>query len=1096
MNLKQLLPLIEGTAEYRGLAQALGRGGGRSVVVMDAAKPYALAALHRQLKMPMLIVAAKPERARWLQDQLRCWGAEAALFPEPDSLPYEQMPSPYTVSQRVRALHSLSVDRSALVVTSAHALARITLSPEKFHDEVHAIKQGMSVDLEGTLAAWVGMGYQNEHMVEAPGGFSRRGGIIDVYSPAHPMPARIELFGDEVESIRFFDPATQRSIETVDEITIVPAREMSFDDFVAERDAGAIVDYLPAKSILVLDQPDDVERSIVEFDEESRQIRDDQTARGDIAADFPTTYFNRDELSARFDKIDRRLDLLSWRSDDEQEALSFVAAPIYGGRLEEFLDGVAQMTRVEQKRVVVISHQARRLTDLFEEKDIIAPVLVNLDKLPSEKSVALLQGSLARGWALGSTIVLTDTEIFGFTKTRGREKRGHPRRLGALSELVIGDHVVHMEHGIGIFAGMRTMAVGEREKEYLVLEYASGDKLYVPSDQIDRLGRYIGEGEEPPALSRLGSQEWARTRRKVKQAAALLARELLSIYAEREVVTGFAFSPDMVWQGEMEASFPYEETSDQLKAVVAIKQDMEQPKPMDRLVCGDVGYGKTEVALRAAFKAVMDGRQAAVLVPTTVLAQQHFETFSERLRAFPINVAVLSRFLSPGEQSKVVAKLRMGGIDVVIGTHRLLQKDVAFKNLGLLVIDEEQRFGVAHKEYLKKLRRDVDVLTLTATPIPRTLYMSLSGVRDMSTMETPPEERLPIKTYVGVYDEKIVRDAILREMDRGGQVFVVHNRIDGIHRIAGEIGKLVPHAVVTAAHGQMSPDQLENIMFDFYEGHIDVLVSTTIIEAGLDVPNANTLVVSDADRMGLAQLYQLRGRVGRSANRAYAYFLYDTAKPLTPQSSRRLETIAEATELGAGFRIAMRDLEIRGAGNILGSEQSGQIGAVGFDLYCRMLSDAVEELRTGKIKPDIVQQGPSIDLPVKARIPESYVSDLDVRLEIYQRISRITSREEVEAMRGELIDRFGQLPPQVVNLLYAVDIKVLAMEAGVESIVSEDRQLTLKLPPDKKFDKVKVQTILGNGVKVGTTQLRLDLAKLGNHWRAILEGVLRYFCEV
>lgn len=1092
LNLKQLLPLIEGTAEYRRLAQALGRGGRQSVVVIDAAKPYALAALHRELKLPMLIVSAKPERARWLQDQLRCWGAEAALFPEPDSLPYEQMPSdPYTIAQRVRALHSLGVDKSALVVTSAHALARITLSPEKFHNEVHAIKQGTSVDLEGTLAAWVGMGYQNEHMVEAPGSFSRRGGIIDVYSPAHPMPARIELFGDEVESIRFFDPATQRSIETVDEITVVPARELSFDGPVAERDAGAIVDHLPAKSILVLDQPDEVQRSITEFDEEAWLVREEQEERGDLASDFPTTYFNWDELSVRFDKVGRRLDLLSWRSDDTQEELPFAAAPIYAGRLEEFLDGAAQMTRIERKRVVVISHQARRLTDLFDERDIIAPVLTKLGKLTPEGGVALLQGSLAQGWALGSTVVLTDTEIFGFTKTRGRERRGPPRRLGALSELVVGDHVVHVEHGIGIFAGMRTMAVGEREKEYLVLEYASGDKLYVPSDQIDRLGRYIGEGEEAPALSRLNSQEWARTRRKVKQAAALLARELLSIYAEREVLTGFAFSPDTVWQGEMEASFPYEETPDQLKAVTAIKQDMEHPKPMDRLVCGDVGYGKTEVALRAAFKAVMDERQVAVLVPTTVLAQQHFETFSERLKAFPVNVAVLSRFLSPGEQNKVVAKIKMGGIDIVIGTHRLLQKDVAFKNLGLLIIDEEQRFGVAHKEYLKKLRREVDVLTLTATPIPRTLYMSLSGVRDMSTMETPPEERLPIKTYVGVYDEKVIRDAILREMDRGGQTFVVHNRIEGMHRIAGDIQKLVPHAVVAAGHGQMAPEQLEKIMFDFYQGHIDVLVSTTIIESGLDVSNANTLIVTDADRMGLAQLYQLRGRVGRSASRAYAYFLYEAGKPLTEQSSRRLETIAEATELGAGFRIAMRDLEIRGAGNILGSEQSGQIGAVGFDLYCRMLSDAVEELRTGKIKPDIVQQGPSVDLPVKARIPESYVEDLDVRLDLYQRISKLTTREEVESMRGELIDRFGQLPPQVVNLLYAVDIKAMTIAAGVESIGVEDRHMVIKMLPERQLDKSKLQSKFGAGVKVSTGHVRLDMGSLGARWRVVLEGVLK-----
>jgi transcription-repair coupling factor (superfamily II helicase) len=1092
LNLNHLLPLIDGMPEYVRLADALQLGGVRKLVVLDAAKPYTLAALHRRLGAPMLVVAAKPERARWLHDQLKCWGAASMLFPEPDSLPYEHMASdPYTTSQRIRALHALGAEGgAALVVTSAHALARKTVATDWFGAATHVISQGMNLDLERTLALWVEMGYENEHMVETPCSFSRRGGIIDVYSPAHALPARIELFGDEVESIRFFDPATQRSIETVAEITIVPARELSFDNQLKERDAGTLIDYLPAKALLVLDQPDEVQRSLVDFDEESRQIRVEQTARGDIAKDFPVTYFTWEELSARSDKIGRRLNLLSWRSDDEQDALPFVAAPIYGGRLEDFLAVVAQMTRAERKRVVVVSHQARRLAELFEEKDIIAPVLAKLEGLPPEGGVALFQGSLAQGWEVDSTVVFTDTEIFGFTKARGRDRRGPPRRLGALSELTIGDHVVHIEHGIGVFAGMRTMAVGDKEKEYLVLEYASGDKLYVPSDQIDRVGRYIGQGEEPPALSRLGSQEWARTRRKIKEAAEELARELLTIYAEREVVTGIAFSPDTVWQGEMEASFPYEETPDQLKAVRDIKHDMEQPKPMDRLVCGDVGYGKTEVALRAAFKAVMDGSQVAVLVPTTVLAQQHFETFSERLRAFPISVAVMSRFLSVSEQDRVAAKLRQGGIDIVIGTHRLLQKDIGFKNLGLIIIDEEQRFGVAHKEYLKKLRREVDVLTLTATPIPRTLHMSLSGVRDMSTMETPPEERLPIKTYVGAYDEKVVRDAILREMDRGGQVFMVHNRIEHIYRIAADLQKLVPHAVVTVAHGQMSAEQLEKIMFDFYQGNLDVLVSTTIIESGLDVPNANTLIVSDADRLGLAQLYQLRGRVGRSANRAYAYFLYDKDKPLTPQSSRRLETIAEATELGAGFRIAMRDLEIRGAGNILGSEQSGQIGAVGFDLYCRMLSDAVEQLRSGKVMPDGVQQGPTIDLPVKARIPESYVDDLDLRLELYQRISKLVSREEVESMRGELVDRFGPLPPQAVNLLYVVDMKAMAIAAGVESITMAEKHLVIKMAPDRQLDKAKLQAKFGGGVKVGASQLHLDMGALGARWRLVLEEVL------
>jgi transcription-repair coupling factor (superfamily II helicase) len=630
------------------------------------------------------------------------------------------------------------------------------------------------------------------------------------------------------------------------------------------------------------------------------------------------------------------------------------------------------------------------------------------------------------------------------------------------------------------------------EREYLVLEYAAGDRLYVPADQVDRVGRYIGPSGEPPALTRLGTREWARAKQRVRRAAGELAKELLDLYAAREVILGFAFAPDSTWQEDLEASFPYLETPDQAQAVVEIKEDMERAKPMDRLVCGDVGYGKTEVALRAAFKAVLDGAQVAVLVPTTVLAQQHYTTFKERLSAFPINVEVLSRFRSEKEQQEIIEGLKKGTIDICIGTHRLLQKDVAFKNLGLVVIDEEQRFGVEHKEHLKQMRKEIDVLTLTATPIPRTLHMSLAGVRDMSTMETPPEERLPIKTYVAEYDEDLIRKAVLRELDRNGQVFLVHNRVHSIRRIASRLGELVPEAEIAIAHGQMPEEQLEHVMLDFSQGKIDVLVCTTIIESGLDIPNVNTIIVNDADRMGLAQLYQLRGRVGRGTNRAYAYFLYARGKQLTPQAQRRLKTIFQATELGAGFRIAMRDLEIRGAGNILGAAQSGHIGAVGFDLYCRLLAEAVEDLRTGVIagKRALPPQPPTIDLPLSASIPEDYVSDLDTRLIFYQRLAKLGSTKQVDDMAEELEDRFGPLPPQVSNLLYAVKAKILALEAGVRSIAVDEGQLVVKMAEGKRVEKA-LESALGDGVKAGTNQVRLNIKRLGDRWQETLSQTLQ-----
>jgi transcription-repair coupling factor (superfamily II helicase) len=679
----------------------------------------------------------------------------------------------------------------------------------------------------------------------------------------------------------------------------------------------------------------------------------------------------------------------------------------------------------------------------------------------------------------------TDAEIFGWSKPRPRR----PRRKAAPPEVFFADlhpddYVVHVDFGIGQYRGLIKATIDGAEREYLRVDYDGGDSVYVPIHQADRLSRYVSVSNRPPMLHRLGTASWERVKQRAKKAAVDVAKDLLALYSAREVVPGHAFAPDTEWQSELEASFPYIETDDQLQAIDEVKLDMEQPRPMDRLVCGDVGYGKTEVALRAAFKAVMDGKQVAVLVPTTVLAQQHFTTFRRRLAPFPVNVEMLSRFRTPKEQDEVIDKLSSGSTDIVIGTHRLLSRDVAFKDLGLLIIDEEQRFGVTHKERLKRLRTEVDVLTMTATPIPRTLYMSLTGARDMSTIDTPPEERLPIKTHVGRYDETLIRRAILRELDRGGQVFFVHNRVRGIQTIRQRLGQIVPEATFAVGHGQMPERELEQVMLDFAEGQVDVLVCTTIIESGLDIPNANTIIVNRANRFGLAQMYQLRGRVGRGANRAYAYFLYDRNARVSDTARRRLQAIMEASELGAGFSVAMRDLEIRGAGEILGTRQSGHMAAVGFDMYCRLLAQAVNELKdqsTEDLAPEErayllpLEQGVQITLPLDVALPTGYIADESLRLRLYRRLAGLTTLGEVESIEAELVDRFGPLPCEAENLIYQLQLKSLAIEAHIEAIVSENREIVVRSEALEHIDRFALKRKLGDQIKVQRRDVRLTL---------------------
>ena len=831
-----------------------------------------------------------------------------------------------------------------------------------------------------------------------------------------------------------------------------------------------------------------------ELHAEAEQMRVEMLERGELPRNFPRVYFTWEELEEKIGRCEP-LTLSAWGADEDALRFNFAPTPNYAGQLPAFCRRVKQLL-AKKNRIVIASHQASRLSELLADEDIIAAPVTEIKEIPPPGALALVQGSLAEGWVLdGETYLFTDAEIFGFVKQRRQVKKQPVPRQKLFVDITPGDYVVHVEHGIGKFTEVRTLRRDGNEKEYLLLRYAAGDRLYVPTDQIDRVSRYIGAGDRPPVLSRLGTQEWSRTKQRAKEAAEDLAQELLALYATREVVTGFAFARDTLWQQEMEASFPYVETPDQMEAQHDVKGDMEKARPMDRLVCGDVGYGKTEVAIRAAFKAVMDGKQVVVLVPTTVLAQQHYATFGERLAAFPVRVEALSRFKSDREQNEIIEGLGSGRVDICIGTHRLLQKDVKFKELGLLIIDEEQRFGVNHKEYLKKMRREVDVLTLSATPIPRTLHMSLVGVRDMSTMETPPDERLPIKTYVAEYNERLIREAILREMERNGQVFFVHNRVQSIEMVADRLRSLVPEARFAVAHGRMAEGELEKVMAGFARGGVDVLVCTTIIESGLDMPNVNTLIVNQADKFGLTQLYQLRGRVGRGANLAHAYFLYDREKRLTPTAQKRLRTIYEATELGAGFNIAMKDLEIRGAGTLLGTKQSGYITAIGFNLYCRLLAEAVEQqkarlagVKEEKRPPRLPT--PTIGLPLDAFIPDDYVPDLETRLGMYQKLVKMEDIGQIEALAQEFQDRFGALPEEVQNLLYAVRTKILAAQAGIESIATEHGNIVIRRFEGLPFDRPKLEAFIKDGVRVGNMQISLNLRRLGSRWKEVLGDLL------
>jgi len=1098
-----------------------------SLGIMRPARLALEAALHANLREPILILTDRADHALTIHDELRFWAGDVPrlLFPEPNPLFYEQAAwGNHTRRERLQTLSSLiryhlpgaeKPDQPPIIIAPIRAVMARTMPRRDFLKSCKIYKTGQLLKLDALVQNWVEIGYNPADTVLESGQFARRGGILDIWPPGEAFPVRLEFFGDEVDTLRSFDPASQRTLSNLKQVFISPAREMlpfkALEQGMEMKDinefhlpllhpaVASLMDYLPKNSLVVVDDFGLVRVVANEIEEQAVKLRGESIREKTLPADFPIPYLTFSEIT---DSLSGQRWLDFGHSEDVEEISelsgSFEPGPRFGGRLKPLMEEIVRMIEGGD-RVTVISRQSARLRELWDE-------------LPSDITGVLasrpqfIEGTLSGGFIFHlddhkRLVFLTDNEIFGWERPRPRQphRRVVETPEANYADLRLGDWVVHIDYGVGRFAGLVHRKLDGLEREFLCVEYEKGDQLFVPVHQADRLSRYVGPEGETPSATRLGTAEWSQAKQKVREAVQEVAQEMLELYARRQLAVGYTYKADTAWQQELEASFPYVETADQLSAIKAVKQDMESSRPMDRLLCGDVGYGKTEVALRAAFKAVMESRQVAILVPTTVLAQQHYDTFRQRLAAFPVQVEMLSRFRSHKEQEAILKTLKAGAIDIIIGTHRLLQADVMFKDLGLVIIDEEQRFGVTHKEYFKRLRAELDVLTLTATPIPRTLYMALTGVRDISNINTPPEERLPIVTHVGPYSPRLVRQAVMREMERGGQVFFVHNRVQTIRAMESHLHNLVPDARVGVAHGQMPENQLADVMHQFTAGDLDILLSTSIIESGLDIPNANTLIVDRGDAFGLAQLYQLRGRVGRGAQRAYAYFFRHRQKAPTPEGQERLEVIAENVQLGAGYSIAMRDLEMRGAGELLGTRQHGYIASVGFHLYTRLLAQAVRTLRKVAGLPDMpsvvmgikeVRQPVNVDLPLMIGIPVEYVPDQNVRLRLYRRLADAESEQDLHLLAEEFKDRFGQLPERVENLVFQIRVKQLAEAAGLSGVILEGDQICLQYPPLPEGVNSRNLESVGVMARIGRNAYWMPLNQNGTDWRERLIKLL------
>ena len=1003
-----------------------------------------------------LILAEDERRAREIYEDYRFYDRKVYSYPAKDLLFFQaDIHGNLLIRQRMKVIKALLEEKELTVVTSIDGCMDFLESLEKIKEQLIHYESDSTVDIEQLKNQLVALGYERVGQVEMPGQFSVRGGIVDIYCLTEENPWRIELWGDEIDSIRSFDPESQRSLEKLEEITIYPAVE-----HIGDKDMVSFLDYFPEeRTIIFLDEPNRLTEKGGAVEEEYRQSRMHREEKG--SRNLPENWL------CSFEQLQKELNKRNcisvcalepkqagWKVR-EKFYLEVKSISAYNNSFELLVKDLHQYKK-QGYRIALLSGsrtRAERLAKDLQEEGLAAFYGQDYDREICPGEIMVVYGHAKKGfeYPLVKFAVMTESDIFGQEQKKKKKKNYSGSRIQDFAELSIGDFVVHEKHGLGIYRGIEKVEVDRIVKDYIKIEYRGGSNLYIPATQLDCLQKYSGaDASKAPKLNKLGTQEWNKTKSKVRGAVKNIAKELVELYAVRQEKEGYVCGPDTVWQREFEEMFPYEETEDQLSAIEDAKRDMESTRIMDRLICGDVGYGKTEVALRAAFKEVQESRQVAYLAPTTILAQQIYNTFVQRMKEFPVRVELLCRFRTPAQQKKAIEDLKKGQVDVIIGTHRILSKDVQFKNLGLLIVDEEQRFGVTHKEKIKQLKKDVDVLTLTATPIPRTLHMSLIGIRDMSVLEEPPMDRMPIQTYVMEYDEETVREAINRELRRGGQVYYVYNRVTDIADVALRIAKLVPDARVDFAHGQMSERELENVMYSFVNGDIDVLVSTTIIETGLDISNVNTMIIHDSDRYGLSQLYQLRGRIGRSNRTAYAFLMYRKNVMLKETAEKRLAAIREYTDLGSGFKIAMRDLELRGAGNLLGAQQHGHMNAVGYDLYCKMLNEAVKEAKGIHTMEDFET---SVDLNVDAYIPDSYISNEFQKLDIYKRIAGIETQQDYDDMLEELLDRFGEPGKAVLNLLAIAKLKAIAHQGYVTEIKQTGKTVRFTL-----YEKARLNT--------------------------------------
>lgn len=1066
-----------------------------------------------------IFITYSESRAKTVYEDLKNLGLENVFyFPKTEDFFYTTLGKSHDVlNSQIEAMWGMSFTDGILVTTVDGILNKIT-NQEIFKEKSFSIDEDDFIELEELSKKLVDSGYENVYAVEGKGQFSVRGGIIDIFPPISSYPYRIELFGDEIDSMRTFDPISQRSMEKIEKIDISPAKnifieedykevikklkkeldntkikdenildnlqnkfskilgnlenEESQDDlellipYLNEKNLSSIIDYKDNNTLFFIDEPRRIEERVDDKLEHFRNSFTDLLMSGELLPSHENSFYDFGDLVLSIDEniVTFSNILRDNRYFKPTSILNFHMKPTtsYNGRMDIFKDEIARYQYRGYKIAILVDGDERieRLVKALREMDITSTVVDSLDYDLKSGQVFIYDSTIRNGFEYSDIkfSVISHREIYG-NKAQKKKRKNKSKGITDFSDIDIGDYVVHENHGVGIYQGTESLEINGNKKDYILIQYKGTDRLYIPTDQLGLIYKYKGTNDKKPKIHKLDSVEWKKTKYKAKRSIDDMADELIELYATRESKDGYAFSEDTLWQKQFEDAFPYQETEGQLESSKEIKEDMEKSTPMDRLLCADVGYGKTEVALRAAFKAVMDGKQVAFLVPTTILAQQHYNTMVERFRDFPINISILSRFRTNSEINEDIKKLKKGQIDIVVGTHRLLSKDVDFKDLGLLIIDEEQRFGVRHKETLKMLKESVDTLTLTATPIPRTLQMSMVGIRNMSVIDEPPEERFPIQTYVTEFNENMIREAILREIDRGGQVYFVYNRVSDIESMAGKIKELVPEAKISIAHGQMGERKLEDTMISFLNNESDVLVCTTIIETGLDIPNVNTIIIYDADKFGLSQLYQLRGRVGRSNRIAYAYFTYEKNKQLSEVSEKRLMAIKEYTEFGSGYKIALRDLEIRGAGDVLGSQQHGHINSIGYDLYLSLLENAMKNKKGEEVK-DVNET--TIDVNIEAYIPNSYIEDENQRLEFYKKISLIENDEDYSDLIEEAIDRFGDIPESVNNLLDISQLKFIANEKGIESINGDKNNLKVKIFDDHEVDMDNINYLVNS----------------------------------